>query len=456
LRETRSNEVLMGIYDIIRQRLARVNIFDTETNDEHVKTNEILSTRVYIIVVIIVLFLFSLNASLESELNMITITTPTLEQYEQFQSEYSDSLECPCEYLSIPYEEFVNILPEYNEICSSDFVTQKWIDYLAYKNTSYFFQLDFRHSASSKFQILRTLCEQAQQTIDENLEQFHSSQFINNQLLSTIIFDLQTDSLVELFKQTTPPVFQTLLKLLRQTITANELFSAVDMHNVYQFITANTLDYTMYNIAFYETSQTGKYFDCYCDEYSMCQLPEGIYGNMIVYDFAGSNWINNINVNASTAGINATFLVPGMIAGCMSMESMLYSTLECLTDQTCLNQIGAYMNYSSIPINSFSVLNRSQLTRNLTVETLAKNLFVDQWIINKSFEKYFQQCQPLFCQYIDYQTNTFIHIIAAIIGLYGGLRTGLMFIIPLIVKFMRKKKKVQQRNIYINIPKSKL
>ncbi len=85
----------------------------------------------------------------------------------------SNSSECPCELISVPYENFISILPIYDQICSSDFVSQQWIDYLFYENTSYYFQLDFRHSALAQFQILRTLCQQAQQVVDNSLTQFY-------------------------------------------------------------------------------------------------------------------------------------------------------------------------------------------------------------------------------------------------------------------------------------------
>lgn len=450
------NQSLMAEHRSIGQRLLQINLFDTETNDEHLKRNEILSTRVYIIIIVTVLSLFTFYASLQSETKLFVISAPSLEQYEKLQMKFNHSLLCPCEQISISYEQFIEINVLYDEICSSDFISQKWIDYLFYENTSYYFQLDFRQSASAEFQILRTLCEQTRKTMNDSLTEFYSLQMITKQLTPTSLFDVQVDSFVQLFQQTTLQAFQNLLKLVRQTITGNVLFSAIEKMSVYQFDEDNSLDFSMHNIFYYDAAQRGKYFDCYCDQFVMCQLPEGIYAHINRYDFAGSNWVNGEHANASTTAVNATFLVPGMITGCMSMESLMYSTGECLSERTCLDRIGFYMNYSSIPIQSFSLLNQSHLTRNRTIETLANNLFVQSWIVNKSYDKYFSQCQPAFCQYNDHHKNPFIQILASVISLYGGLRVAFTFIIPVIIAFIRKKHHNEdQRNAHVELPESK-
>ncbi|UJR07467.1 hypothetical protein I4U23_011756 [Adineta vaga] len=430
----------MDNFQIIRQRLGDLNYFDSKTEDIHMKRNEILSTRIYILLLLIIVILFGLYISLISQTSIITIQRPTQEQIEQLKIKYANKLQCPCKQISISYRRFIEINPRFDEICLSEFVSQKWIDYLFYENTSYYFQLDFRHSASSKFQILRTLCQQAQLTINDSLEQFYSTQFFSNQLIPRNIFDVQIDSFFGLFKLTTESLFRTLLKLIRHTITSNELFSGIEMHFVLQVYSRRYLYIYMDNIYYYQEYEQEKWFDCYCDDFTICELPEGIYSNMNMYDYAGSYWSNNTYVNASTNVINATFSIPGMFASCKHIESLMHSTSECLSDQLCLNQIGSSINFSLIPISSFSVLNQSYLKRNQTMEILANDLFVEDWIISKSYQAYFDQCQPLYCQFIDTEKYTFIYVLTAVISLYGGLRGLLAYFIPVTIAFIRKKK----------------
>ncbi|CAF1661409.1 unnamed protein product, partial [Adineta ricciae] len=324
----------------IVDQLVKLNIFDKGTTDEHSKRNEILSTRVYIISLIIILFVLTLITSLQSNLNTITMKNPTEDEYNKLQLKNFDHFQCPCAQISNTYDEFVTIIPEYHEICSSDFLSENWINYLFYENTSYYFQLDFRHSASSRFQLLRTLCQLAQQSITDHLNEYYSYEFITNELLSSNVFHLQIDSFLSVFQQTFPSSFRNLLKLIRQTTISNGIFSAIDTSLAYAFHPSNITRIYMDSIYYYEISLQSKIFDCYCDNYTICAMPEGIYSNLDRYDHPGSAWINDVNVKAQTAGINATFLIDGMIVGCKPIESLMRSTLECLYDRICLNRIG--------------------------------------------------------------------------------------------------------------------
>ncbi|UJR19732.1 hypothetical protein I4U23_022866 [Adineta vaga] len=170
---------------------------NTKTDDSHKKTNEILSTRIYISFLIIILSLFVLYSTLSTESSLIAISKPIQEKFEELQLKYSSSLKCPCKNLSIPYEEFIDIKVQYNEICLSNFVSQQWIDLFYFQNLSYYHPLDFRRSAPFKFQLLRTLCQQSKQIIDNNLEQFYSNHFVTNQLVSMNIFNIQMDSFIK-------------------------------------------------------------------------------------------------------------------------------------------------------------------------------------------------------------------------------------------------------------------
>ena len=121
---------------------------------------------------------FTLYISLSSQIITVTISKPTQNQYEELQIKFSNILQCPCKDISIAYEKFIDIKTVYHQICSSDFLSQQWIKFLFHENMSYYFQLDFRHSATAMFHTLRILCQQAQQTIDDNLIEFYSIQHL--------------------------------------------------------------------------------------------------------------------------------------------------------------------------------------------------------------------------------------------------------------------------------------
>jgi hypothetical protein len=265
-------------------------------------------------------------------------------------------------------------------------------------------------------------------------------QFITAQLVSPDIFHIQSDAFIDVFNRTTPPLFQNIVKLFRQMSINNRLFSGLESNYVLQFYVFYGLLYAlMNNIYYYELLDAGYYFDCFNDSVTICQLPEGIYANIIQYDYAGSAWVNQI-VNGTTSMINATLILPGLFIGCQPIESLMQTTTECFFEKICLNTISSYINYSTISNNSFSILNQSRFSPQTTIETLVNDLFVEEWIINKSFTQYFDQCQPLSCQYKDEQRHNLASILTTIISVYGGLTVVLRSIIPIIVTFIRKKK----------------
>ena len=429
---------------IIRQYLITLNLFDTDTDDDYVKRNEILSTRIYLITLSLLLAVLTLYTALQTETTLITVKTPSQTQYEQLKLFDDNGLYCPCKQIAIKYKDFLNISPRYHEICSSGFVTQTWIDYLFYENTSYYYQLDFRRDGASKFQILRALCEHAQRRITDSLNAFYSTRLTTNTLISSDVFDVQASSFVDLFQRTVPSSFQTLVQLIRQATISNGLFSAIDTANAYTFYPPSTAPIILTGIYYHEVID--KNFDCYCDNTTVCQFPAGIYAAVERYDHAGSRWLFGPNITSNTANIEATFLIPGMNVGCNPIESLMRSTLECFYERACLNQIGSYIYHSSLSIDAFKVLHASSPKRNATIEVLSNDLFVEQWMIIKSYSKFFDRCQPSFCQYKHDQTQSLIKILATMISLYGGLRLVLNVIIPFGVKFIRRKKQSQQQH----------
>ena len=436
------------------KKIATFNIFDTETNDDDEQRKQVISTRVYLFLLTSLLIVFILFTSLSYHSNIITMPTPTLRQYEQLAQSFSSSLQCPCKSISIPYEKFISINPVYHEICSSDFVTQRWIDYLFYQNTSYYFQLDFRHSASGEFQLLRTLCQHAKTTVDDSLRQFYLTRYITNQLVAAERLEIEVNSSIELFQITTPSLFQSSLRLIREAIKGNQIFSGTETLFVLEFEDHWQEEVYMNNIYYSETRALFKGFSCVCNDEFECQLQQGVYAGMTQYDYAGSYWLGR-QPTAAVSAINATILLPGLFAGCLPIESVMRSTSECWFEHSCLDTIGKYINFSAIPIGSFTKLNASRFERSTTFEKMQNQLFIESWIIDKSYGQYFNECQPLFCQYTDEQRRTFAYVMAATISFYGGLRAVLAFLVPILIGFLIRKKNQQEKAANVAASKGK-
>ncbi|CAF1584318.1 unnamed protein product [Adineta ricciae] len=411
------------------QYLLRLNLYENETNDEHEKRNELLSTRIFIILLLLTLLLYILYASLPSQTNSFTISKPTQMQYEQLRFKHSISLKCPCKDLSTPYKQFIDVKMEYYEICSSDFVKQEWIDYFFGEHISFYHPFDFRRSAAFKFQLLRTLCQQSQQTIEKYLEDFYSNSLISNEPISSDEFHIQANYSVGLFQKTTISSFEKLINLTENIVCMNILLAAVDT----RFFTQNYIDQPFAPIC-YKTPKIPK-LNLICDAVNETWrvYPEGIYDHIDLYDYSECDSNQNDKNNISI------FIVPGMFASTSLMQSLMHSTLECLFEQLCLDKISLHVKKASISKKQFSSLKQDVSTEKKTIKELSNALFVKEWIVISSYENYFNYCQPLYCQYLDEQRNSFVYIFTTTISLFSGLKLILPWIVLYVIQFIRMK-----------------
>ncbi|CAF1529656.1 unnamed protein product [Adineta ricciae] len=425
-------------YQRLRQYILDQNVYSTETDDQHTVKTEILATRLYLILLILILYAYAFYEASVTHLITVIISKPTIEQYEELIRQYPDTLQCPCEQISISYKEFLHISSVYHQICSSDFVSQRWMDYLLYENISYYYQRDFRRSASGQFQLLRTFCEQAQDTIDYSLIQFYSNQFLTKELITMETFDIQVNSLVNLFRRTTSTSFLDVLNTIRSIFLRQLFLSGMGASLELTCYVQNSICFPAISVVTYKSDISTTELSCSCTESSICKLSEGFYITSETYIFT-SNWFNPTVGGETIRTFNRTFALPGMLIGCVPSESLLYSTGECLFDDSCLNLIGNHIDYTPTNISSFSKLNQSVSTPNTTYETLINNLFVEQWITNQSFDAYFSQCQPVHCQYTNEVGQSLGVTLTSIISLYGGLRVILSSVILFIANFALKK-----------------
>jgi hypothetical protein len=81
---------------------------------------------------------------------------------------------------------------------------------------------------------------------------------------------------------------------------------------------------------------------------------------------------------------------------------------------------------------------------NSTIKELVENLMIEQWNFSSNFESYYNERQPVRCTYIFETNNDVIYIATTLFGIAGGLVTVLKFIVPRLIKLVRKKKQQRQ------------
>ncbi|CAF4358009.1 unnamed protein product, partial [Adineta steineri] len=97
------------------------NLFSTQISDtdEKMKRQEIMATRIYLILLLLCIIAALLYAgSFSEETTTTVIILPTANDFNDLYSKNISTLTCPCSTAAIPHSKFLSIIPEYHSICS--------------------------------------------------------------------------------------------------------------------------------------------------------------------------------------------------------------------------------------------------------------------------------------------------------------------------------------------------
>ena len=130
------------------------------------------------------------------------------------------------------------------------------------------------------------------------------------------------------------------------------------------------------------------------------------------------------------------------MAGCIPLDSMRQSTLECLYNQTCINMISLQPEISQPKSLNIS------LTRFLLNSTIGsifdESLFVESWQNKSNFENYFSACAPQSLSY-SYQGRFHLGTILTLsLSAFGGLVIVWKLITPIFIKIFHVIKRKKQ------------
>ncbi|CAF1058478.1 unnamed protein product [Rotaria sordida] len=291
-------------------------------------------------------------------------------------------------------------LSRIHQICSSNFVSNDWIDYIY--NTIDPFQLnytDFRTTAIGQYQLLASLCQLSRQVLNDALSDLSTSHFIETELLSYNLLYERIQSTFKEFQMTIPNSFLNSLSVIRQTTGANMLMNMFMTSSKFQYESAIVIFSVFY-------TRPLSYQGCNCGLSSKC-------------------------VQSSR----------GMMAGCYPLEALLQSTFQCFYNQTCIDSNNVFQALNTSSSTS------SQFLTNSTIESILNKLMVEDYSINISYENYFSKCEPLLCSYSYSGHRDMLEVTSNIIGIYGGLVIIARFIVLLFLKlYHNKNQKVTPQN----------
>lgn len=404
----------------LKRYLYTLNLFRSpsgaEPESEHQQQTNVLATRVYIILLFVILTALTLATTLLESRISITIENPTQTQFELL----SDAT-CLCSYISPVYGEFVSIESSFHQVCSSDFITDRWISSFYFgTNSTYFLPTDIRLTGPALFQALASFCRLSQANVNQSLLLLSSTSLMSSFVISESVLGLKVQAFLDQFRLTTLNTLTMNIQLISSIIMRNKIINGLGT-GIY------LAGYPGLMAAVPNTYVNEDEILCDCSRNLTCFGPLGIYEQF----------------NVITDGINdfmATMIIPGLSSGCIQVDACLHSSLECFFNQTCVNTIVPYVKTSNANFTAMSPLRLSRFYLNSTIDSIVDELMVEEWKPNVSYDKYYAACAPVSCTYLSDTRHHFLYVINTIIGLLGGLCTGLGIVVPLIVGFIRRPK----------------
>ena len=422
----------------LRTNIKNINLFKDvqKTNEEDIK-NQKISTIIFLILLTVSIIALFLYSAFTPATKTVVINQPSISDYKQLERKYPHTLVCPCTSVSNEYNKFISTFtPTFNQICLSDFVSDSWLNYINYRpsiDRQYHFIFDFRHSAYAFFNLLRTICILASETINDQLIVFYSKIFLTTNVISegTFLNNIYADR--DQFLNTSSANFVTTLN----TVLLAGQFSGI----------LNNRLLTNYALLFgflvdnYNVSITG--INTPSLPVDVCSYPNNAFWCMstgIYFRKLSNNTKSTLKPENYTSELQ--FEVTGVLVGNFLLYPVLQSNLSCFYDEDCILKLNNYLNDTLYPFNATPLTVPSSSLRLPTISDLAKQLMVDFWQLNSSYEDYFNACNASTCVYSYASQFDVLFIITTVVSFIGGIVTILMIIILPIVSFLRKRLKL--------------
>ncbi|CAF1268170.1 unnamed protein product [Rotaria sordida] len=413
----------------LKNYFVNLNIYESSTDStatdeekEHQHRLNIISTRMFFIVLIIILIGLAIIMKTRSLNTLIIVESPSEDQFINLPS----NAYCPCSHISLSYGEFISIQTRFHQICSSDFISDRWIKTINFGlNTTYFSAYDFRTEGSAIFQSLESFCRLSKDYAIQSIDSFNKDLFISQEVLKESVFQSQINFITHEFQLSSLIEFTTELELIRKLIVGNRFLSALHTDYVSGYTTVQDVGVQLQtnNRIFPDARRS----TCYCRTEIDCNVES------MIFDEFGQTDLEYHPPDNKTL-----MKIPGMLHSCLPVNTILLSTLECFYNQTCLNNLVSLLPTTET-FTAMSEFEQSRYKLNSTIQTIIDNLMIEEWVINISYKKYYDQCAPISCTYFEDKKYDWKFVLTQLIGLLGSLIMVCSLIIENIVGFIQRR-----------------
>ncbi|CAF1263473.1 unnamed protein product [Adineta ricciae] len=317
------------------------NLFIPEANEEshHVPTtiqHQRYATILYVLLLILAMYIILFTVFVYPQTEAVTILYITLSLFNQLRSDHDETLSCPCLATFIAYENFVLNNLSIDRLCSSIFVSEQWIQSLYVPVASSFLMIYFRTTAYSQFKLLAAFCILAQEMISQVLTDINYQQLVSIELLT---------------KDNVHSQVAENIKLMRIIAQSNSLTSALNTNAHFSITAIDNLQFTIARIR-------------------RCLS------------------IQKPDTPLSSTTSNISNVIDGFFSGCTVLDGLLVSTLDCLYNPQCLEQLTSYFP----DLNQTSNFTNSHLSPNHQSSSFYErlsDLFIQNWSSTINYSKYF-------------------------------------------------------------------
>ena len=399
--------------------LLNLNLFENlngngERADDQQRRSCIIASRVYVLLLSLALITIGLVSWLIPQTTIVTIDHPTKEKFQALPAD----VECSCSRTSISYGEFTSIQASFHQVCSSDFISDRWIAAIDSGSTlSYLFWQDFRFFGTGQFQALASFCRLSKSNVGQSIALFVLTTLLSPQMLTETVLRSRIQSQIDQLQLTAPNEFGSQLSLVREMTRSNLIQSGlqanVDLH----------YEYYSERLAFIYSRVVQR--ECDCRINIDCVFESGIFN---LFGQPGRHLTENVS---------ALMNIPGFVTGCLPVDGVLSSTLECFYSQSCVNRLISFL-FKRERFTAITVVNESRFSLNSTVKSMVDSLMVEEWTENISYDKYYAQCAPTSCTYSKVQRHSLVFVLTKVIGVLSGLSLALRLAVPLLVQYIQR------------------
>ena len=296
---------------------------------------------------IIILITFALYTWLSIQTTIVTIENPSIEQFELLPFD----AQCPCSHISPSYADFTSIQVIFHQICSSDFISDRWIKaiYIDLYSTN-FDVSNFQTYGSAQFQALAGFCRLSQSIVEQSIASFGLSTLISPKVLSRTVLNSQTESAINQSQLAATNSFRSQLQLVREVTRVNQLISGLTTNTAIHYSYGALAGFVYFSAAVYYVGIPYN-TTCACDVDLDCKIPSYV----------------------------PSHIIPGILFGCLPVNSILGSTLQCLYSQTCLNALIMFFPQAK-NVSAMNVDEESRFNSNSTVKSMVDVLMVEKWM----------------------------------------------------------------------------